>query len=562
MKKQISQFLCSKTFLISIIFSLALVAAEVILFSVYYQNFHLIDYLKSGFYFIAFRIVFLGLLSFLLTEVFIWIALASPYKFRFLFFVLFCLAVLTEYGYQGVFERFTNLEDTANALYAADFRIMSNSIADYFDYPAIVPCAAFGILLVLVKPLFNNGLKPLLFVALLFAGFFSFTAYFTSNAFPSLSLSAFYRTAFSFPVNWYIGSMQQPAFNVLYQTPRREVKFRALEGPKNNIVFIIDESVRGDHLSINGYPRNTTPFLDELNQKGVLRNWGITVSGATCSINSNNLLLTGVVNLPDVNGEIFKSPTIFQYAKAMNYKTHYFDGQLSYRWIGKATDMKDIDQWTNASKLKKENWYDVDAEIAQRVRQIVQNSTGNFIWINKFGVHKPYNPSYPESETKWLPIPQTDSNTTLSRSKNIHEETKNNYDNAILYNSQSFFSNLFDDGVAGNTFYVYTSDHGQNLGEDGRRTISHCYSTKGEASVPLFIISQPQTIPEVDTNYKASHANLFATLLDLMNFPESERQENYQLSLFKAKEADSTPRFYFAGGLYSNITGKKYPFDD
>lgn len=562
MKKQIREFLFSKPFIVSLIFTLALLIAEIFFFSTYYQNFRLLDYLKSGFYFIAFRIIFLGVLSFILTVIFVWAALALPYKYRFLFFPLFCLAALTEYGYQGVFERFTNLEDAANALYAADLRIMSNSVADYFNYRAAIPCLTFGFLLIFVEPIFDKGLKPFLFVLFLFGGIFSFTAFFTSNAFPSVSVGAFYRTAFSFPVNWYIGSIQQPSFRVLYLTPRREIKFRAPNTPKNNIVFIVDESLRGDHLSLNGYSRPTTPFLDALNQTGVLKNWGIAVSGTTCSINSNNLLLTGVTDLPDVNGEIFQSPTIFQYAKAMNYKTRYFDGQLSYSWIGKAADLRNYDEYTNASALKKENWYDVDAELARRVNQIVQNSTGNFIWINKFGVHKPYKPSYPDSETKWLPIPQADSNKTLFRSGNLYEETKNNYDNAILYNSQSFFSNLLGEGLAKDTFYFYTADHGQNLGEDGKRTVSHCYSTRNEGNVPLFLISEPQITPEVDTAYKASHANLFATLLDLMNFPESERQENYAPSLFKAKEKDSTPRFYFAGGLFSNITGKKYPFDN
>lgn len=563
MKKEVSKFFNSKQLLVSLIFSLALFVVEVFFFSTYYQNFHLLDYLKSGFYFIAFRIVFLGVLSFLLTLAFVWAALASPYKHRFFFFFLFCLAILTEYGYQGVFERFTNLEDAANALYAADLRIMSNSIADYFDYPAMIPCLAFGVLLVFVKPVFVKGVKPLLAVLLLFGAIFSSTAYFTSNAFPSVSISAFYRTAFSFPVNWYFGSMQQPAFNVLYQTPRRKIEFHARDLPKNNIVFIVDESVRGDHLSLNGYERETTPFLDEFYRKGVLKNWGIAASGTTCSINSNNLLLTGVSDLPDVNGEVFQFPTIFQYAKAMNYKTHYFDGQLTYRWIGKATDVKDVDERTDAADLKKENWYGVDAEIARRVREIAQSSTGNFIWINKFGVHKPYNPSYPEKEAKWLPVPQSDDSKTLFGGKNLHEETKNNYDNALFYNSQSFFGNLLNGGEpAENTFYVYTSDHGQNLSEDGKRTISHCYSTKQEAVVPLFIIGAPHKISEVDTNFKASHSNIFAALLDLMEFPEGERRETYALSLLKAKQTDSKPRFYFAGGLYSEITGKKYPFDD
>ena len=64
--------------------------------------------------------------------------------------------------------------------------------------------------------------------------------------------------------------------------------------PKNNIVLVIDESIRGDHLSVNGYKRETTPFLDALSQEDSFYNWGLAVAGATCSHPSNSLILTGV----------------------------------------------------------------------------------------------------------------------------------------------------------------------------------------------------------------------------------------------------------------------------
>jgi len=59
----------------------------------------------------------------------------------------------------------------------------------------------------------------------------------------------------------------------------------------------------------------------------------------------------------------------------------------------------------------------------------------------------------------------------------------------------------------------------------------------------------------VDTGFKASHANMFTTLLDLMNYPEELRKYPYAISLFKAKAADSRPR-YFNPSLE-----KRVPFD-
>ena len=58
----------------------------------------------------------------------------------------------------------------------------------------------------------------------------------------------------------------------------------------------------------------------------------------------------------------------------------------------------------------------------------------------------------------------------------------------------------------------------------------------------------------VDTNYKASHYNIFATLLDLMKFPEGERLHEYPISLLVATEAHSADRYYFdAKGIRHNF---------
>jgi glucan phosphoethanolaminetransferase (alkaline phosphatase superfamily) len=96
----------------------------------------------------------------------------------------------------------------------------------------------------------------------------------------------------------------------------------------------------------------------------------------------------------------------------------------------------------------------------------------------------------------------------------------------------------------GETTFLYTSDHGETL-LDGGVPWLHCGPTKSETTVPLLLISQQDYA--VDTDYKASHYNIFATLLDLMQFPQSERLYQYPLSLFAAKATDSTDRYFLDG---------------
>lgn len=541
-------------------FTLGLFILEIFFFSRYYQEFFYFDHLRNGNYLIVLKLTVMGAANFLVAFSFIAASLLSPHRFRIIYFILFCLAVFPEYGYQKAFTRFTTLEDIGNAFFAASGQIIFSAMREYVVFYAIFPCLLYAALLLLVKPLLKSGLKIFASVLILYSGFFLFTAYFSTNFFPSISFNAFYRTAFHFPVSWYFGSIHDPPFSVFYQVPRQQVAFRAQKLPGNNIVLIIDESMRGDHLSLNGYSRPTTPFLDDLNRKGYIKNWGIGVSGTTCSFNSNSLLLTGVTEIPDVNGDIYKFPTIFQYAKAMGYKTYYFDGLGTYRWLGKPSDVEFVDEWLMAEAFTKDVWFDNDAKIAEYVREIVGGSTGNFIWINKFGVHFPYKNSYPDSAIKWLPVAESEGISVFPTGSK-HEKLKNSYDNAILYNSQSFFASLFEKGAAADTFYVYTSDHGQNLSEKSSAH-SHCLATKPEANVPLLMIADPQILPSADTGYKAAHKNIFPTLLDLMNVPEGERQQNYALSLLRATAADSEKRFFYTGNLHSKISAQSHAFDE
>ncbi len=427
----------------------------------------------------------------------------------------------------------------------------------YFNYLALIPMTAFGVILIYSRRVWKKGLTAFIYILTASGVFFCLTSYFTTNSYYTTAFGVGFRTVVSFPTAWYIGSYHETPLGINYSASREKLDFQTSDAPTNNIVFIVDESVRGDHLSLNGYDKQTTPFLDELNRKNFIKNWGIAASGTTCSGTSNNLMLTGLDDLPDTDNKVYILPTIFQYAKAMNYKTYYIDGQVSGIWNGKPADIPYFGEWIKESELigKVQNKYEIDGEIARRIKDITDSSTGNFIWVNKYGVHKPYTDSYPNSEAT------NDNYLNIYQSEIDKETLKKQYDAAILYNSQSFFSELIGNhDLAKNTFYIYTADHGQTLSENGE-TVSHCSNTRNEAVVPLFIISDPDVLSMVDTNYKASHSNIFATILDLMNFPDNERKYNYAPSLLKAKANDSKPRFYFAGGLQGKDGSQKYPFD-
>lgn len=315
-------------------------------------------------------------------------------------------------------------------------------------------------------------------------------------------------------------------------SPREEVAFRATRKPTRNIVLVVDESVRGDHLSINGYSRLTTPFLSSLQSDGILHNWGLATCGATSSTMAGKLLMTGYdlshsrpdSLVSDEESALDTWPTVFHYAKAMGFTTRYFNGQNVFGGFGfRAADRVQIDFIEGTESLGRD--VDSDKRIAERVKTALINGTGQFIVVNKMGIHLPYDRRYRPSSAKWGP-----------------RQEFAFYDNALLYNVDGFFEILLSDrDVLRNATVLYTSDHGERL----RRFDNvgyHGGSSRDEAIVPLFLIGKEAVPP--NPLFEASHANILPTLLDLMGYPDKLRAHPYAESLLHASASGPRERWF------------------
>lgn len=504
-------------------------------------------------------VIGLSAASLIFSGLFIALSFVSSKWLRLVYFVIFSFVTFVEYSHYKAFGGFSRFQMAEVAFFSADWRFLLNSAFIYFNPLFIVPVVVFGLLLFWITSQKTLGIKAFFSILFVVCAFFGATAYFTKNTFYVNSLASGFRTALSFPVIWYVGTNDADSKAIHYRAARDKIDFKSSDTPKRNIIFIVDESVRGDYLSINGYGKSTTAFLDGLNRQGFVVNWGIAASGATCSTDSNNILFTGISQLPDLKYDVYHWPTILQYAKAMNYRTYFIDSQVTGRWFGKPADLAFADVWIREHDFNEsgDDRFDNDAKAARKIREIIQGSTGNFIWVNKFGVHKPYTDSYPQtgkdtvSDKFYVDYDERFDRETLIR----------NYEAGVSYNSDSFFSNLFANGEPANSdFYVYTSDHGQTLREEGA-TVSHCSEQRTAAVVPLLMITGLTSKPKVESSFEASHFNIFATMLDLIEFPEDERKYSYPISLLKAGNADSVPRFYYSGEINRKDGGSTHRFD-
>jgi glucan phosphoethanolaminetransferase (alkaline phosphatase superfamily) len=525
-----------------------------------------VDYSKYFAYLVDSETIFWGALavacllaSFYLFFRLICFVLAASWPYKVVCLIIFTASLVVEYGYQKALGRFSDKIDLETAIAATPDQQTAAAMM-YLDLWFIAPCLLLLALAVVIRGEKKLNLRAFLLSFFPLAVAFAMFPTVVDQKFPTLATAAFVRTNMDLLVNGPVTNGRWAAMATGVELRRRAVAQPPLPAgyrPSNNVVVLVDESMMGDHFSLNGYARETTPILDKLKKQGLLHNWGIAAAASTGSRYTYAALITGLTpdDFPDKTD--FKAntfPTLFQYAQAMGYRTYFFDGQMNGYWGGIADDKNYFDEWQGVLDISDHQEfkpYELDAMMAKKIRNVIYSSTGNFIFAFKHGAHIPYSKNFPPDEAKWTPSYETDNKYDIPP-PDMLAAAANAYDNAIRYNVDSFFAGLVDDysDLPNGTLIVYTGDHGQTLFVNGRA--SHGGNTKGEATVPLFIIGK---LPAVDTGYKASHANIYPTVLDLLGYPDELRDTRGMPSLLRARAADSRPR-YFNPDL-----GTKVPFD-
>jgi len=359
-----------------------------------------------------------------------------------------------------------------------------------------------------------------------------------------------------------------------YHGPRDDLPtFHAFQRPLDSIIYVIDESVRGSNLSLNGYPRATTPFLQSLESQEGLKNLGICVAASSFSHISNAYLVTGHNAFPDDAFRTAKNPTIFDYAKKMGYETIYIDIDNGYLFpLMKAAQkgpVRSLDRWMTEQSFK-ERHIDLetmkDLAVARFLSSLLHERGGYFVLVNKKGLHFHYRNRYPDDPafTIWKPV--MEASEPIDPSPTGREKLVNTYDNGIRFQVDEFFRVFVSDTPNQNYVILYTSDHGQTLAEHGQ-VYTHMKPDKVIVDVPEFLVvgeryGRKGILAGIRPGIRVSHLNNFATLLDLMGVPMSLRVRPYDKSIFSLTAEDNRVRTYMSGSLHGfvgNYVVKRIP---
>ena len=310
-------------------------------------------------------------------------------------------------------------------------------------------------------------------------------------------------------------------------------------------------------MSINNASLDTTPILEKYiaSYPENIWNYGIALSSGTYSFLSQTIMLTGVHDFPDNKLMSLKNPTVFQIAKANNYRTFAIDLQGAMpNVIIRNQDLNYIDElktnWTEFSRETKT----ADIFAAKYLRDLLAHEKGLFVVLCKWGAHTPYEMRYPNDEAQYqnyLPkLKLTEAHSPSNRRKIV-----NSYKNAVRFNIDGFFSALFadDPDFITNTTIIWVSDHGEMFQEHGVMG-PHASPYLESALIPFVIFS---TNPWVQENLKkpeaisctVSQQNIFPTLLSIFEKRTNLSNGNFQ-SLIWQGDWQNENLFFVDGALW------------
>gem|GEM_PF-2045721 len=253
--------------------------------------------------------------------------------------------------------------------------------------------------------------------------------------------------------------------------------------------------------------------------------FGEAASLGNCSASTNSMLRWGLRAKQMLAGADPRlTPTIWSYARAAGYETILIDGQRSgsYQNYMRGKEAALIDR-----QIGIDEGFDTDLVIARVLHELMEQPGRRFVYINKRGSHFPYSRRYP--------LDRFPGATTAEEHHAL----------AVWYTSGAFLDIALKDAALGRALVLYTSDHGERFGEGS----PHCNAVPvwQESSVPLVLLTGNTTLARqaraaaAVLKDRASHEQIFATLIHAMGYDLRAAETEYGSSLLTAR----APQRYF-----------------
>ena len=316
-----------------------------------------------------------------------------------------------------------------------------------------------------------------------------------------------------------------------------------------NVILIVLDTVRADHLSAYGYSRATSPNLARLAAEGTL--YDHAVAAAPWTLPSHASLFTGLpVRAHGTDGNHWtlepRFDTLAEKLQRAGYRTAGFSNNV---WTNDASGLKQgfehfEELWRShasrgATIAQDDTAFDMGAaKTNERILEFVDSVKGGqpfFVFVNYFEPHLPYRPTRPFDDD-FLPAGTPASEVTRLRSffspreysyilglptarvdAGALEVLTALYDGELAYLDSmvgKLVAALHERKQLDNTVLVITADHGEHLGE--HHMLDHKFSLyEPLLHVPLIVRAPGRVAAGVRVSEPVPAHDLFGTVLTL-----------------------------------------------
>lgn len=335
-----------------------------------------------------------------------------------------------------------------------------------------------------------------------------------------------------------------------------------------HLILISIDALRADHLGVYGYPRNTSPRIDQLAGQGALFTqagvqWPKTAPSVASFMTSTYCATNKVqqlrVRLDD------RLITLAEVLRQAGFRTAAFIANVSIGPHFNFTQGFDEvhEMWDTSQGLRVKNFKTTflpNDQIASRVVDWLRGNQGRrmFLWVHLLDPHGPYLP--PDSladrfvgdeifarqphppPPAWVPTYQR-----VAHLRTVADFVAA-YD-AEIVSSDAAVGTILDEidalGLSNRSLVVVTSDHGESLGEHHYYFNHGNYAYQACTRVPL-ILRYPPGIPRglrIETPFPL--LDLVPTVLDFLEVENTEAVRQFQglswKAVFAGKSVPSRP---------------------
>lgn len=314
------------------------------------------------------------------------------------------------------------------------------------------------------------------------------------------------------------------------------------DGRIENVIVLVVDTLRADHLGTYGHGRNTSPFVDGLASRGIVFEHAMSTSSFTQE--SIASLMTGL--WPARSGAVgwgavppMELDTLAEHFERAGYRTGFFSNTETLA-------NPEYAQGFDIRYVREGDWQlsgggpELSRRVIEFTREFAEDATSRpfFVYAHYLDPHAPYEPA----DEYYLRFAGEKLSRPLSLYTNVRRNLRRLLDGGfgpgdprfedlvLRYDAEiasideaieQLVRGLEAAGLADSTLLVLTADHGEEFLEHGY--IDHAWSLYDEVlHVPLIVYAKGTVPGRVDGG--VSLVDLMPSLLEIQGLPAAESQ--------------------------------------